>query len=349
MSRLRKSIGFAVVVALLGSLLTAAGAQALSRSFWGVVDTSSISSKDFNKMRRAKAGVVRTGFYEQRVEVGPGVFDFSSTDQIVGGLASRGITTLPELLVSQSNPPPPISGGARQRWEQFASELAARYKPGGTYWSGIYQAQFPGAPIHPVRSLQVFNEPNVKKYFPSSNPVSDYAKLLKITHDAIRSGYPHATIVLAGIPGFTQYRGWKFLNKLYRVNGVKRSFDIAALHPYSPKLFYLRYQMRKFRKVMSQHGDGSTPIWLTEFGFGSAHGHGDLNFGPKGQARMLRKSFTFLRHKRNPWHLRGVIWFQWRDPSQHNPDCSFCSSAGLLHSDFRPKPALTAFKHFTGG
>src|SRR4051794_33155085 len=172
MSRVHKSVGLAGLLAVLGLLLSAAGAQALNRSFWGVVDTSSITTKDFSKMRQAKAGVVRTGFYEQRVEVSPGVFDFSSTDQIVGGLASRGITTLPELLVSQSNPSPPISGGARQRWEQFAHQVAARYKPGGPYWSGPYQAQFPGASIHPVRSLQVYNEPNLKKYFPSGNPVT---------------------------------------------------------------------------------------------------------------------------------------------------------------------------------
>jgi hypothetical protein len=345
---MRKTIGLAGLLTALVLVLPPTGAQALSRSFWGVVDTSSTSTQDFNKMRQSKAGVVRIGMFQEDSEVAPGVFDWASADQIVGGLASRHIATLPELLVSKSNPPPPISGNARQRWLQFVHEFVARYKPGGAYWSGPYQAQFPGASKRPVRSFQVFNEPNLKKYFPSNNPVRDYAKLLKITHGAIRGAYRHATIVLAGIPGFTQYRGWKFLDRLYRVKGFKRSFDVAALHPYSISLFYLRYQMKKFRAVMKRHHDKGTPIWLTEFGFGSARGHGDLNFGLHGQARMLRKSFRLLRHKRKPWHLRGVVWFQWRDPASKNPDCSFCSSAGLLHSNFKPKPAFGAFKHFTG-
>jgi len=42
-----------------------------------------------------------------------------------------------------------------------------------------------------------------------------------------------------------------------------------------------------------------------------------------------------------------VVWYDWRDPAQKNPDCSFCSSAGLLRSNFRAKPSWRAFRHFT--
>jgi polysaccharide biosynthesis protein PslG len=344
---MRRTVGLAGLLILLALVLPAAGAQALPRTFWGVVDTSSITTRDLNKMRRSGTGVVRVALY--RAEIGPngGSFNWGASDQIIGGLASRGIATLPELLVSQSNPPPPISGNARQEWEQFSRKVAARYKPGGDYWSGPYQAQFgSGAHVKAVRSFQVFNEPNLKKYFPSNTPVKDYAKLLKITHDAIHSAYAHANVVLAGLAGFSSYRGWKFLHRLYRVNGVKRSFDIAAIHPYSISLYYLRYQLKKFRGVMRKHGDKRTPVWITEFGFGSAHSNGGLNKGLHGQAHMLKKSFKYLRGTRKRWHLRGVAWFQWRDPPQHNPDCSFCSSAGLLRANYRAKPALHAFKHF---
>jgi len=342
---MRRAIGLAGLLTVLALALSPAGAEAkVGRSFWGVVDLSAnLSSKDFAKMHRAKVGVVRIALYEQEIEISPGVFNWSSTDQTVQGLASRGITTLPDLLVSRSNPPPPISGSARQNWEQFVHEVVARYKPGGTFW----QAN-PGLRRKPIRSYQVFNEPNLKKFFPSNNAVRDYGKLLKITHNAIRGAYAHANTVLAGLPGFVPNRGWRFLDKLYRVKGVKRSFDIAAVHPYSISLYYLRYQLRKFRGVMKRHHDKHTPIWITEFGFGSAHPNGRLNKGPRGQARMLRKSFKLLRAKHKSWKLRGVVWFDWRDPPQHNPDCSFCSSAGLLHSNYHPKLALRAFKHFTG-
>jgi Glycosyl hydrolase catalytic core len=347
-ARTRRSIAVALALALLGSLLVASGAEALSRSFWGVVDTSGVSTQDFAKMHRARVGVVRVGIYQNQVESAPGVFtNWSTPDAFVGGLAARGIKTLPELLVAQSNPPPPVSGDALTRWKQFVKAVVNRYKPGGAYWSGPYQAQHPGARARPIRAYQVYNEPNLPKYFPSNNPVRDYAKLLKASHGAIKGSFGHAKVVLAGIPGFTAYRGWKFLDRLYRVKGVKRSFDIGALHPYAPKLYYLRYLMRKFRKVMKRHGDGGTQVWITEFGFGSARANGDLNKGPRGQARMLTKTFKLFRKERHHWRVHGVVWFQWRDPPHHNPDCTFCSSSGLLHSNFQPKPALRAFKHFT--
>jgi hypothetical protein len=317
--------------------------------FWGVNDTTGDSSRDFNMMRRARVGIVRLDVYQQEVETAPGVFDFSSYDQIIGDLASRSIPVLPVLVVSQSHPPPPVaSAGARQDWKDFVQAVVARYKPGGAYWQSPYQAQHPGAKARPISSYQVFNEPSLQKYFPSSNPVRDYATLLKISHDAIRSTYNHAQVVLAGLPGFTQVRGWKFLDQLYRVKGVKRDFDIAAVHPYSPNLFYLRSQMRKFRKVMAQHGDRRTPIWVTEIGYGSAHPNGalGLNKGLHGQARMLTASFKLLRKERRHWHVYGVIWFQWR-PQPRISDCTFCSSSGLLRTDYRAKPALGAFERFT--
>jgi len=43
-----------------------------------------------------------------------------------------------------------------------------------------------------------------------------------------------------------------------------------------------------------------------------------------------------------------VVWYEWRDPGVEVPDCSFCASAGLLSSDFQPKPALSALEQFTG-
>src|SRR5436190_3786975 len=205
-----KTIGVAGIVAAVCLLLSAAGAQALGRSFWGVANTTALSHHDVVKMHRARVGVTRVDLYQQQIEPVPGSPDFSSSDQLIGRLASKGIKALPDLLVSQSNPPPPVgSSSARQQWQQFVRDVVKRYKPGGSYWSGPFQSQFPGASRKPVRFVQVGNEPNLKKYFPSNNPVKDYATLLKISHSAIRSAYPHAKVVLAGIPGFVAYRGWK--------------------------------------------------------------------------------------------------------------------------------------------
>ena len=63
-----------------------------------------------------------------------------------------------------------------------------------------------------------------------------YARLLRISHDAIKNRDPNARIVLAGNPGYPPSGGlkaWDFLDTLYGVPGIKDDFDAAALHPYS--------------------------------------------------------------------------------------------------------------------
>jgi hypothetical protein len=344
---MRRTVSLAILVAAL-ALLPAAGAQAVDRSFWGVQYTSATDQQDFNVMQQGRVGVVRVSMWRSYVTSG----GFGQYDDIIGGLASRGIPSLVNLLSNPADYTPPISGGAGAQWVQFAHDAAARYGPGGSYWSGPYQTQFgASAPIKPVTAWQVGNEPSLPKYWPTSTPAKDYATLLQITHDAIRGVDGGATIVLAGLPGAVvakPYRGWTFLAKLYGIPGVKANFDVAAFHPYSRTLDGLPPQMKKYRRVMKRHGDKRTKVWITEFGYGSDPRNGRLNFGLTGQARMLRKTFNLFLDKHKRWKVRGVVWYDWRDPPTKNPDCSFCSSSGLLRSNFQPKPSFTAFKHFTG-
>jgi hypothetical protein len=343
----RRRIALAGLAAALALALPAASAQAVSKSFWGVQYNSPTTSQDFNMMQGAKVGTARFVIWHSFVQAD----GFAQYDAVIGGLASRGVAGLPDLLNNPADYTPPISGSAAQSWTQFAHDVVARYGPGGSYWSGPYQSQFPGAAIKPVTSWQVGNEPSLPKYWPTSSKAQDYAKFLKISHDAIKGVDPNATIVLAGLPGIVvkaPYRGWKFLNQLYNVAGVKRNFDVAAFHPYAHHVDDIPPQMKKFRGVMRSHGDKSSKVWITEFGYGSDPPNGRLNRGPTGQANMLRKTYKLFLERRRRWNLRGLVWYEWRDPAQKNPDCSFCSSAGLLYPNFTPKPAFSAYKHFTG-
>jgi Glycosyl hydrolase catalytic core len=354
----RRAIGLAGLLTALALLLPAASAQAVGPTFWGMLPTGNATNTDYNMMHAAKVGLVRRDVYEQDVEPSSGNFTFVKPDAVVGNLASRGIDLLPTLKKSQAASAPPISGQAKTDWDAFVQAVVNRYKPGGSYWSGgassPYQTQFPGAPAPPsggLTSWQVLNEPSLPKYFLTNNPVQDYATLLKDTHDAIVGADSNATVVLAGLPGIVvkpPYRAWRWLDQLYGVSGVQGAFDVVAFHPYAHHVWDIPPQMRKLRRVMRNHGDGSKQIWITEFGYGSAPYNHLLNFGVQGQATMLRKTFNLWLARAARWHLRGIVWYEWRDPAQQNPDCSFCSTAGLLNSDYSAKPALGAFEHFTG-
>ena len=144
-----------------------------------------------------------------------------------------------------------------QAWRNFLQAAVERYGPGGSYWANGYRQRYgPDATPLPIQSWQIWNEPNLSKYFDPGQTVGHaaqkYARLLEISHDAIKSRDPQARIVLAGMPGFGDSTAWKFLDSLYRVSGARKDFDAAALHPYSRSLGQLDQQAELFRAVMKQ-------------------------------------------------------------------------------------------------
>ena len=204
----------------------------------------------------------------------------------------------------------------------------------------------------PVQAWQVWNEPNLKKYFDPNTTgqgVQKYAQLVKLSHDAIKSKDAQAKIVLGGMLGNGQPLAKDFLKGLYKIPGFKNNFDVAGLHPYTGYLDGFRRQILQFRGVMTNHGDSATPLWLTEFGWGSrAPDRFGINKGLAGQAQMLRDSFEMLLAHRKAWNVQRLYWFLWRDPpaSPGGGGCSFCDSAGLLRNNRNPKPAYGAFRSF---
>jgi hypothetical protein len=281
-------------------------------------------------------------------------------DDQIGDLASHGIRTVPFVwgtphwLAETTNEAPVNSPEQEQAWRDFLEAVVARYGPGGTYWTDEYRKKYGAdAKPQPIRAWQIWNEPNLKKFFVPGQDLDEsvqkYARLLEISNDAIKSQDPEAQIVLAGLPGYGDVTAWDFLDRMYALPGVKQDFDAAALHPYSPGVDGLRAQIEQVRETMTNNGDEETPLWFTELGWGS--GPPDrfrLNKGPAGQAQLLDESFKLIKSHRDAWNVQRVFWFDWRDPPPGGKGggCSFCVSAGLLSSNHHPKPAFLVFKRF---
>ncbi len=72
--------------------------------------------------------------------------------------------------IAGSSSTPPIGGTvSQQAWRTFLKALVQRYGPGGEYWGARYHQQFgANATPLPVTSWQIWNEPNLKKYFAPS-------------------------------------------------------------------------------------------------------------------------------------------------------------------------------------
>jgi hypothetical protein len=202
----------------------------------------------------------------------------------------------------------------------------------------------------PVRRWQIWNEPNFAVFWEPRPAPRAYAKLLDASAAAIRPADPKAQIVAAAVaPIEKEPPPWDFLRRLYAVPGARADFDIAALHPYSPTVAVLAYELDSTREVMAAAGDGAKPILITEFGVASDGSVPNvMDRGRRGQARYLERAFERLARERRNWHVAGAYWYSWRDGSVDDPHCLFCRDAGLFTAVGEPKPAWRALQRVVG-
>lgn len=333
-----------ISLALVLVLATPAIAKPATQTFFGIVPQGPLSSRDLDRMEGV-VGKLRIPMYWFEMEPAPGVHDFGRYDALLGAAAERGIQVMPFVYGTPAwinpNParPPLATAHARRAWASFLRLLVTRYGPGGEFWKGA-SAQLP------IRSWQIWNEPNFKLFWRPRPSPRGYARMLKISARAVRKEDPRATIVAAGVaPVGAGLLPWVFLRRLYRVPAVRHGFDVVALHPYASNVHRMEGQMRRARAVMSAAGDSGTPILVSEFGIAS-QGRIESAFvlGESGQASFIHDALRLLMSKRRAWRIAGAHWFTWRDADAPDPHCSFCEGAGLLDREGRPKPAWWAFR-----
>jgi hypothetical protein len=290
-------------------------------------------------------GTVRLPVFWFQVEPLPGQYDFSALDETVNGAAERGIRILPFVYGSPSwvsaQPafPPLATASARRAWISFLGHLVERYGAGGSFWRGKSVKR-------PIRRWQIWNEPNFLLFWRPRPSPARYARLLRLSARSIRRRDPGARIVAAGVaPVEAGILPWEFLRRMYRVPGVRRSFDVAALHPYATSLRAMEYEIRHVRRAMAGGGDAATSLQLTEVGIASSGAYRNpFDRGLHGQARFLRRAYGLLRDNRRRWRLAGIDWFTWQDAPAPDPHCVFCQYAGLFDLEGAPKPAWWAFR-----
>ena len=352
----------AALVAVLAVVLGSCGSgaePAADSGFFGVVKGSAFEGEDAAKMASTDVGAARFVLNWPGIEHRRGSFDWLATDQLVGGFAAHGIEPVPFVYntppwISKDSTHPPLDTARdRAAWTDFLTQAVKRYAPGGEYWATDYKKQFgqDAQPV-PITAWQIWNEPNLPHYFAPKPSPSAYAQLLRLAEGAIKRQDPNAEIVLAGMPGYGKPdTAWRFLDELYRQPGFANDFDAVALHPYARTVGQLQLEIEKLRTAMVRHGDGATPMWLTELGWGSGEPNRfGLNKVLEGQKRLLEESFRLILDHRSTWHVERLFWFDWRDPAPGTPQaCSFCASAGLLDTNGAPKPAWEAYKRFASG
>lgn len=343
---------------LLALFATAGPVQAkVPRAFYGaegdpIADLSEepIPEADFARMRSARVGNLRINFNWGRLEPTPGApRDWAYYDTVVERAARARVAILAVLVGSPpwaagDNAFAPLTQAGRAAFRRFVTDVVRRYGRGGSFWRANRDV-----PRRPIPAYQVWNEPNYPPHW-SEGPsrASEYASLLKLTATAIRRVDRRAKIGTAGLLANSTRgpAGYRYLDALYRVKGIKRYFDAVAIHPYSEDAAGVRGELTRIRRVMRRRGDARTPVWISELGWATGGGSPYFSTTRAGQADRLRATFRFVTRNRARYRVGKLIWFSWRDrtgPSSRGWEF-YC---GLFGVDGRPKPAWSAFRRFT--
>jgi hypothetical protein len=339
-----------LTAALAALALTAPAAEARSvpRGFYGVSydgevrdAREGVQDRAWSRMaanRVESSRVVFSWSQAQREEGGD--FHFGDTDRIVANAAEHGVELLPIVMETPLWARAKVRNWWPRRTEDYAAyvrALAERYGPDGTYWK-----ERRGEPVRPVRRWQIFNEPGRSKR---------YAPLLEAANRAAKRVDPGAQIVLAGLTGTEDGAPWDILRYQYR-QGIRRWFDVAALHLYTGKAENVVAGARLFRKVMNRRGDRKKPLWLTEFGITASKGRTTaprsqrtLRTTDAGMASFLRKAYRGLARNDRALGLKRAYWYTWA--SSYERGAGIFRFAGLnryANGRFEAKPALAAYR-----
>jgi hypothetical protein len=347
---MRRALLVAVATLVLAAPAVAARTPA---GFFGVVwdgdvATAPAAMQDAQWRLMADTGVrsVRTVFSWDAAQPAPDQPPgFAATDPLVARAAANGIELLPIVMYAPAWAREDPANGASPpaRPDDYATYLRAlvdRYGPSGSFWS-----EHPDLPRRPLRTWQVWNEPQLPYQWASADWERGYGRLLAAAYPALKHADPGCKVVLAGATNFA----WNALEGLYSKGGVKGRFDVAALHPYTGSAGRVLQAASLFRAVLSKHGDGRLPVWITELAWPASRGRvtppqglRTLPTTDQGMATRLTHAYTLLA--KSP-AVQRAYWYTWA--SGYRKAQGIFDFTGLERFDgqrFKATPALEAYR-----
>src|SRR5918992_1348098 len=270
--------------------------------------------------KRLGADWVRLWASWDAIEPAHGVYDenqIAGLNGSVGALKARGI----KVLVVVTRAPAWASG--------VHGGIAPPRDPAsfGEFMGGLAQR------VPDVDAWELWNEPDGSEFWLDGPDPARYAAMVRAAYPAIKAVQPSDLVITGGTVG----NNMDFVQALYD-HGAGGHFDAVGVHTDTacltngPDRYYRdergrvgRYTFTGYREVhavMSAHGDGAKPIWMTELGWstastrprscsvGESKGRKPLGVSRKRQARHLRNAYRCLAA--DPFVQVG-LWFGMQD------------------------------------
>ena len=127
---------------------------------------------------------------------------------------------------------------------------------------------------------EILNEPNLPYEWGGGPSPEGYTEFLKAAYRGIKASDPDAIVMGGGPSPGTGGRGGTiedtdFIRGMYRA-GAKGYMDALSVHPYGgnteperdPNTCLICFRrVEVYRNIMTEMGDGKTPMWATEYGW----------------------------------------------------------------------------------
>lgn len=276
--------------------------------------------KRFGWMKELGVQWDRSDLWWHTVEPTPGKWTWEWPDRVMAEYEKQGVQWYPILCYGAAwwkDHNGPRNDAELKQWAEYVSRTVGRYKGRVPYWS-------------------VWNEPNIADFWKPAPSAEDYARLLKVTREAVKQADPAAKLCA---PAVAPLQGWdrKFVERLYQL-GCKDSFDVFDYHYYrnDPPEDEVPQELAAIRAVMARYGD-SKPIWVSESGVNSPINRAPASYDRQAALVVRNQLLCSALGVERFFYFDLQNWFD-------DPDKSWDSTLGLVEAGGTRKPSFHAYK-----
>jgi hypothetical protein len=194
-----------------------------------------------------------------------------------------------------------------------------------------------------IAAIEVWNEPNLGKYWGGTPEPDLYAEMFKTVEEALGRADPRLPVLFGTLGPHAEsdentVAAAAFLQQGYDLGAVQQSDGIST-HPYPGSLpgedhaAGVAKRLGDLWEVMMLERDTERPLWITETGVSTV---GDRGFSGEEQAQALIAIYDLIR--RVP-QVQTLIYHRFRDADGDNV---LEPGYGSVDRDLSPKPAYCA-------
>jgi hypothetical protein len=271
--------------------------------------------EDMDLIKEADIRFIRADLTWSQVEREKGRYDFDRYDELVESFGSQGgrvlfILDYGNRLYGQGRAIK--TDTQRKGFADFAAAAADHYKGKGIIW-------------------EIWNEPNIQRFWGEEPNADDYMALVKEACRAIREVDENALIIAPSVCGFDG----GFIRECGK-RGLFELVDGISYHPYregGPESVVRSHEkLREIIEKFTPPGNIQPVIISSEWGWGLSYMTEEIGGEvdpPMRQAAYLTRRFVLEAYA----GAACAIHYKWRE-----------NNHGLIRANHEPKPSYTAFK-----